>query len=98
MRAETTDKQKDFVRVQFDFSQEALRRLDAIKARILATTRAETVRAALRFYEWFLNEIDPDNIIIIQDKDGKELTKAKASLFLGLASPLQSHTYSQEHS
>lgn len=97
MSAETTDRSKNFVRVQFDFSREALQRLDEIKAKILAATRAETVRAALRFYEWFLNEVDPDNIIIIQDKDGKELTKAKASLFLGLASPLQRYDYNKEH-
>lgn len=84
MSAESNEKQKNYVRVQFDFSHEALERLDEIKDRTMAATRAEAVRNALSFYEWFLNEVDMNDTITITDPEGREYTKAKASLFLGL--------------
>ena len=87
MTAESHEKQKNYVRVQFDFSHEALDRLDAIKEQTLAATRAEAVRNALSFYEWFLNEVNADDTITITDREGNQHTKAKASLFLGLPSP-----------
>lgn len=84
MTSESNEKQKNFVRVQFDFSHEALERLDDIKEKTMAATRAEAVRNALSFYEWFLNEVNMDDTITITDHEGYEHTKAKASLFLGL--------------
>ena len=41
-------------RVQLDFSQEAYRRILAIRDMSAAKSNAEVVRNALRLYEWFL--------------------------------------------
>ena len=64
-----TTKNKE--RLQFDFSTEALKRLDDIKTKTDASTRAETVRKALRLYEWFVSEMDPDYTVKIYDKSNK---------------------------
>ena len=58
-------------RVQFDFSTEALKRLETMQELLDAPTKAEVVRNALKIYEWFITQIDPDSTIEIQDKDGK---------------------------
>jgi hypothetical protein len=58
-------------RVQFDFSQEALKRLETMQEHLDASTKAEVVRNALKLYEWFITQIAPDSTIEIQDKDGK---------------------------
>jgi len=69
-------------RLQFDFSPEALARLDAIQAMAGAKTRAEAVRSALRVYEWLLTEVQPHYIIIVANDEKKELARFKASLLL----------------
>jgi hypothetical protein len=65
--AKTNTKQ----RVQFDFSAEALKRLETMQERLDAPTKAEVVRNALKLYEWFTTQINPDSTIEIQDKEGK---------------------------
>lgn len=75
-----TTKQKE--RVQFDFSPEALKRLDDIKEKTGAATRAETVRNALRLYEWFVNETEPDTVIKLFSKDNEVITAFKAKLLI----------------
>lgn len=69
-------------RVQFDFSPEALKRLDDIKEKTGASTRAETVRKALRAYEWLVDELDDEGVIKLFNKDNKEITALKAKLLL----------------
>ena len=78
-------KQKE--RVQFDFSLEALKRLDEIKEKTGASTRAETVRNALRLYEWFVNETSPESTIKVLDENNEITSVFKAKL---LHSALQS--------
>jgi len=75
-----TEKQKE--RVQFDFSLEALQRLDDIKQKTGAATRAETVRNALRLYEWLVSEVDPNSTITVVDKDNEVTSIFKAKLLL----------------
>jgi metal-responsive CopG/Arc/MetJ family transcriptional regulator len=75
-----TERRKE--RIQFDFTPEALQRLDEIKKRTGASTRAETVRNALRAYEWLVEELDPDGIIKLCSKDNEEKTTLKAKLLL----------------
>lgn len=58
-------------RVQFDFSADALKRLEAMQERLDNPTKAEVVRNALKLYEWFITKVDSDATIEIQDKDGK---------------------------
>ena len=69
-------------RLQFDFSTEALKRLDDIKERAEHSSRAETVREALRLYEWLISEVDPDYTIKIYDKELTLLTAFKGKLLL----------------
>ncbi len=73
--------EKSKERLQFDFSQEAIDRLDELKERSGATTRAEAVRNALRAYEWIVNELAPDYIITVTQGE-KEITKFRAQLLL----------------
>jgi hypothetical protein len=42
-----------------------------MQERLDATTKAEVVRNALKLYEWFITQIDPNSTIEIQDNDGK---------------------------
>jgi len=67
-------------RVQLDFAPEALARLDELKEDIGATTRAETIRQALRLFNWFVSESRPDDTITITDREGNIVSKFKAIL------------------
>lgn len=70
------------VRVQFEFTVDALARLDALRQVTDASTRAETIRNALRLYEWFVNEAKSDSTIICMDKRGEVVSQFKARLLL----------------
>jgi hypothetical protein len=59
-------------RIQFDFSPDALRRLEELKEKTDASTKAEVVREALKLYEWFVTQVDPDCIVEIKDKEEKK--------------------------
>ena len=67
----TSTKASTKQRVQFDFSIEALKRLETMQEQLDASTKAEVVRNALKLYEWFLTQIGEESIIEIQDKEGK---------------------------
>lgn len=67
-------------RVQMDFSLDALERLDHLKEETGASTRAETIRQALRLFEWFVNDTDPTDTITITDNDGEIVATFKAKL------------------
>jgi hypothetical protein len=68
-------------RVQFDFSEEMLQKLDDIMKKTGAATRAEAVRKALRFYDWFIDTDPNDNIKVIGENN--EVIQAfKAKLLL----------------
>ncbi|HYT45813.1 MAG TPA: ribbon-helix-helix protein, CopG family, partial [Methylomirabilota bacterium] len=69
-------------RLQFDFTMEALDRLDKLKEKSGAATRAETIRSALRAYEWIVNELDPDNTITVSKGNNEVKSKFMARLLL----------------
>lgn len=69
-------------RLQFDFSQEELRLLDAAKVKSGVATRSEVLRKALRSYEWMLSTLDPEDEIEVVDKEGKVVQKLQASLLI----------------
>ena len=75
-----TERRKE--RVQFDFTLEALQRIDEMKKKTGASTRAETVRNALRAYEWLVEGLDPDDIIKLCNKNNEEKAALKAKLLL----------------
>jgi len=69
-------------RVQFDFSLEALQRVDNMKQKTEASTRAEVVRSALKLYEWFVNEVDLDSTVKVFDKNSEVVAIIPAKLLL----------------
>jgi hypothetical protein len=69
-------------RVQFDFSPEALQRLEDLKELTDASTKAEVVRNALKIYEWLVTQIDPESTIEVQDKEGKAVFRIPAKVLL----------------
>lgn len=74
------DKSRTKERVQMDFSSDALERLDKLKEEIGASTRAETIRQALRLFEWFVNDTHPNDTITITDNNGETVATFKARL------------------
>ncbi len=80
---ETTQKEnkpRTKERVQLDFALDALERLDKLKEQTGASTRAETIRQALRLFEWFVNDTDPGDTITITDSSGEIVATFKAKL------------------
>jgi metal-responsive CopG/Arc/MetJ family transcriptional regulator len=52
----TEERRSDSKRIQFEFSAEALERLDRMKKATGKSSYAELVRDALRVYEWFAQQ------------------------------------------
>jgi hypothetical protein len=69
-------------RIQFDFTPESMKRLESLKEKTDATTKAEVVRNALRLYEWFVTQIDPTSTVEVKDKEGETLLKIPVSTLL----------------
>jgi hypothetical protein len=69
-------------RVQFDFSPEALQRLEDLKEKVDATTKAEVIRNALKIYEWFATQLDPNYIIEVKDQEGNTIFRIPAKVLL----------------
>lgn len=69
-------------RVQFDFSPEALKRLEDLKEHTDASTKAEVVRNALKLYEWFVTQIDPEFVIEVKNKEGEVVFRIPAKVLL----------------
>ena len=69
-------------RVQFDFSPEALKRLEDLKEHTDASTKAEVVRNALKLYEWFVTQIDSESVIEVKNKDGEVLFRIPVKVLL----------------
>jgi hypothetical protein len=60
----------DAHKVQFTFTPEALEDLDKLEKRIEAPSRAETVRYALRWLQWTVDEIDNGHKICLETEEG----------------------------
>ena len=69
-------------RVQFDFSPEALQRLEALKEHVDASTKAEVIRNALKMYEWLDMHADSNYVIERQDQDGKTVFRIPVKVLL----------------
>ena len=61
---------QDKARVQFDFSREALAKLDEIVKTVDATTRAEVIRRALTLYAEVLDAQQRGAKICFRESDG----------------------------
>lgn len=80
-RQSTKPAAKPKERVQFDFSEEMLQKLDDIMRKTGAATRAEAVRNALRVYDWFI-DTDPDDHIKVIGENNEIIQAFKAKLLL----------------
>ena len=58
-------------RVQFDFTEEALREADQLQKDAGFSSRAELIRHALRLLQWLMNEIRKEKATLYIEKDGK---------------------------
>ncbi len=80
-------------RIQFDFTPEALKRLDDLKDRVEASTKAGVIRNALKLYEWFVTEIDPNYILDVEDKEGHTIFRIRQKCFFHkLSYTLEGHS------
>lgn len=59
-------------RLQFDFTEEALKQLDSLRESTGLSNRAEVVRHALRFFHWMLNELRDKKATLVLERDGKQ--------------------------
>ena len=69
-------------RVQFDFTPEALKRLEMLMEHVDASTRAEVLRNALRLYEWFATKVEPEYVVEVKNGEGVTLFQIPARLLL----------------
>jgi metal-responsive CopG/Arc/MetJ family transcriptional regulator len=76
----TNEKEREKERLQFDFTSEAVARLDNLRELSGVSSRAEVIRNALRVYEWFMTEIQPEDTIHIFNKDKEMVSNFKAKL------------------
>lgn len=66
----STKTRTDMVRVQFDFSREALRALDELVAELNVKTRAEVIRRALEVYIEIREAKEKRAKVYIEDSQG----------------------------
>jgi hypothetical protein len=69
-------------RVQFDFSSEALDRLEDLRKELDVPTKAEVVRNALKAYEWIFTQSKKQRIIEVLEQDGTEVYRLDADILL----------------
>ena len=62
------------VRLQFDFTSEAVDGLDEIKERLGAGSRAEVIRRALRLLDYATNDDNKGRTLVLRDADGNAET------------------------
>jgi metal-responsive CopG/Arc/MetJ family transcriptional regulator len=70
-------------RVQFDITTDRLEELDAIVEKTGASTRAEVLRDAMRFYEWLVEDNDPNDTIEVINGQKELVQKMKVKTLLG---------------
>src|SRR5258706_15713520 len=70
MERQTEIRQQPKQRIQFDFTPEALRRLEDLKETVEASTKAEEIRNGIKLYEWFATQVDPTYVIEVKNIEG----------------------------
>lgn len=79
-RADNTNADKE--KLQFEFSQAAVDRLDAIKKYIDAGTRSEAIRFSLKMAEWLLRLNADGYVVKLEKRQPGDITVADASGFV----------------
>jgi hypothetical protein len=75
------------IRLELDVAPDALARIDVLAQQSGAQTRAEVIRQALRLYEWFLQEVDPADTVVIEDVHGARAAVFRAALLRAALRP-----------
>ncbi len=68
------------IRIQIDFSEKAVQRLDEIREQSGATSRAETIRTALVLLGWLLKRTADGYTIVARKEDKEEVVPQEALL------------------
>lgn len=76
------EKENNRIRVQFDFTKESDARLEELKRKVDASTKAEVLRNALKLYEWFVDEVSPEYVLNVEDKEGNNVFRIPAKILL----------------
>jgi len=76
---EVKNTEKERIRVQLDFSKEALDRLSALQNKVDASTRAEVVKNALWLYEWLITKAEENRGLKLSARDLRYYTRLKQS-------------------
>jgi metal-responsive CopG/Arc/MetJ family transcriptional regulator len=58
-------------RLQFDFSDDALKELEELQAETGLPSRAELIRQSLKLLQWMLHETAENNATFLVEKNGK---------------------------
>ncbi len=72
----------DRLRVQVDFSEDALNRLEELRERTESGTKSDVIRNALRLYEWMVEQSEMARTIEVKEKNGDQVSKTEAKWFL----------------
>ena len=68
------------IRVQIDFSEKALQRLDELKEQLGSPSRADTIRVALVLLGWLLKRIADGYTIVARREEKEEIIPPEALL------------------
>lgn len=71
------------VRFQVVLTRETLERIDVVKERVNAITRAEVLRNALKVYDMIIEEVAKGNEILIRENGG-DLSKIRLVQFFSI--------------
>ena len=63
---------KKYKRLQFEFSEDAVNRLDNIVYETDSATRAEAVRNALRLYDYVIRQVSKGYSMYFENEEGRK--------------------------
>jgi metal-responsive CopG/Arc/MetJ family transcriptional regulator len=60
----------DKKRLQLEFSESAYKELEDLQTRLNAPSKSEVIRDALGVLRWLVSEVEQENRILVEKKDG----------------------------
>jgi hypothetical protein len=60
-----------YTRLQFDFSEDAIERINRLESLTESTTKAEVVRKSLKFYEYAVNMLNEGYVLELKKENEK---------------------------
>jgi len=77
-----TTEEKTRQRIQFDFTLDALKRLENLQEKMEASTKAEVIRNALKICDLFVTDFGVGYTIEIKDEEGNIVLKGPTKILL----------------